>query len=84
MRTVGENPDAAESVGLSIIKYKYMTLIIAGTLIGMGGAFMSMGYVSFFSKNMVAGRGFIGIAAESMGHGRPGGGFCCQRREKGG
>lgn len=84
MRTVGENPDAAESVGLSIIKYKYMTLIIAGTLIGMGGAFMSMGYVSFFSKNMVAGRGFIGIAAESMGHGMPGGGFCCQRREKGG
>lgn len=73
MRTVGENPDAAESVGLSIIKYKYMTLIIAGTLIGMGGAFMSMGYVSFFSKNMVAGRGFIGIAAESMGHGMPGG-----------
>ncbi len=84
MRTVGENPDAAEAVGLSIIKYKYMTLIIAGTLIGMGGAFMSMGYVSFFSKNMVAGRGFIGIAAESMGHGMPGGGFCCQRREKGG
>lgn len=73
MRTVGENPDAAESVGLSIMKYKYMTLIIAGILIGMGGAFMSMGYVSFFSKNMVAGRGFIGIAAESMGQGMPGG-----------
>lgn len=73
LRTVGENPDAAESVGLSILKYKYMTLIIAGILIGMGGAFMSMGYVSFFSKNMVAGRGFIGIAAESMGHGMPGG-----------
>ena len=73
LRTVGENPDAAESVGLSILKYKYMTLVIAGILIGMGGAFMSMGYVSFFSKNMVAGRGFIGIAAESMGHGMPGG-----------
>ncbi len=73
LRTVGENPDAAESVGVSSIKYKYMALIIAGALAGMGGAFMSMGYVSFFSKNMVAGRGFIGMAAESMGHGMPGG-----------
>lgn len=73
MRTVGENPNAAESVGLSVMKYKYLTLLIAGALAGMGGAFMSLGYVSFFSKNMVAGRGFIGMAAESMGQGVPGG-----------
>lgn len=71
MRTVGENPQAAESVGLSVFKYKYMALFIAGALAGLGGAFMSLGYVSFFSKNMVAGRGFIGMAAESMGHGSP-------------
>ena len=73
MRTVGENPKAAESVGISINKYKYLSLIIAGALAGAGGAFMSMGYVSFFTKGMVAGRGFIGMAAESMGHGTPGG-----------
>ncbi|MGL4207905.1 MAG: ABC transporter permease [Candidatus Adiutrix sp.] len=73
MRTVGENPAAAASVGLSVFKYKYLALFIAGALAGMGGAFMSLGYVSFFSKNMIAGRGFIGMAAESMGHGVPGG-----------
>lgn len=73
MRTVGENPQAADSVGISILKYKYLSLIIAGMLAGLGGAFMSMGYVSFFTKGMVAGRGFIGMAAESMGHGVPGG-----------
>lgn len=73
LRTVGEGPEAAESVGLSITRYKYLTLIIAGALAGVGGAFMSMGYVSFFSKNMIAGRGYIGMAAESMGHGMPGG-----------
>ncbi len=73
MRTVGESPFAAESVGLSVMKYKYLSLFIAGMLAGLGGAFMSLGYVSFFSKNMVAGRGFIGMAAESMGQGVPGG-----------
>lgn len=73
MRTVGENPHAAASVGLSEMKYKYLALFIAGALAGLGGAFMSLGYVSFFSKNMVAGRGFIGMAAESMGQGVPGG-----------
>jgi simple sugar transport system permease protein len=73
MRTVGENPAAAASVGLSVMKYKYMSLFIAGALAGLGGAFMSLGYVSMVSKNMVAGRGFIGMAAESMGQGVPGG-----------
>ena len=71
IRSVGENPDAAQSVGISVIKYKYMSLLIAGALCGLGGAYMSMSYVSFFSKEMIAGRGFIGMAAESMGRGTP-------------
>ncbi|MDR1546326.1 MAG: ABC transporter permease [Deltaproteobacteria bacterium] len=73
LRAAGENPQAAESVGLSVTRCKYLALFIAGALAGLGGAFMSLGYVSFFSKNMTAGRGFIGMAAESMGHGVPGG-----------
>ena len=64
IRSVGENPEAAKSVGISVGKYKYMALIIAGALCGLGGAYMSMSYVSFFSKEMIAGRGFIGMAAE--------------------
>lgn len=71
IRSVGENPQAAASVGISVMKYKYITLTIAGALAGLGGAFMSMGYVSFFSKEMIAGRGFIGMAAEAMGRGNP-------------
>lgn len=73
IRSVGENPEAAKSVGISVMRYKYIALIVAGSMAGLGGAFMSMGYVSFFSKQMIAGRGFIGMAAESMGRGTPGG-----------
>ena len=71
IRTIGESEDAAVSVGLNISKYKLITLIIAGALAGLGGVYLSMGYVSAFSRNMVAGRGFIGMAAESMGRGTP-------------
>lgn len=71
IRSVGENPHAASSVGINVMKYKYITLTIAGALAGLGGAFMSMGYVSFFSKEMIAGRGWIGMAAEAMGRGNP-------------
>lgn len=71
IRSVGENRIAAESVGINVMKYKYIALAIAGTMAGLGGAFMSMGYVSFFSKNMIAGRGWIGMAAEAMGRGNP-------------
>ncbi len=71
IRTVGANPEAARSVGVKVWKYQYIALTIAGSLAGLGGAFMSLGYVSFFSRDMIAGRGFIGMAAESMGRGNP-------------
>lgn len=71
IRTIGESENAAQSVGLNISKYKLITLIVAGSLAGFGGVYLSMGYVSAFSRNMVAGRGFIGMAAESMGRGTP-------------
>ncbi|MEM9424237.1 MAG: ABC transporter permease [Spirochaetota bacterium] len=71
IRTVGEISEAARSVGMNVWKYQYITLTLAGTLAGLGGAFMSLGYVSFFSRDMIAGRGFIGMAAESMGRGNP-------------
>lgn len=67
IRAVGESPGAASSVGISVLKTRYITAILAGSLIGLGGAFMSMGYVQGFSRNMIAGRGFIGMAANGMG-----------------
>ncbi|CAM2910297.1 ABC transporter permease [Hathewaya histolytica] len=75
IRSVGENPDAAASVGVNVVKTKYIALALSGVLAGFGGAYMSMGYVSWFSKNMTAGRGFIALAAEAMGAGTPLGTF---------
>ena len=71
IRAVGENEHAADSVGISVIKTRYIALIISGVLAGFGGAYMSMGYVSWFSRDMVAGRGFIALAAEAMGGATP-------------
>ncbi len=75
IRAVGENEHAADSVGVSVIKIKYIALMLSGMFAGFGGAFMSMGYVSWFSKNMTVGRGFFGLAAEAMGGGTPIGTF---------
>lgn len=71
IRAVGENEHAADSVGISVRKIKYIALTLSGILAGFGGAYMSMGYVSWFAKNMTAGRGFIALAAEAMGGATP-------------
>lgn len=71
IRAVGENDHAADSVGISVVKVRYIALAISGALAGFGGAYMSMGYVSWFSTNMTAGRGFIALAAEAMGMAHP-------------
>jgi simple sugar transport system permease protein len=71
IRAVGENSNAAESVGISSDKIKTIALVISGCLGGMGGIFMSAVYLSYFSNGIVAGRGFIGLAACSMGEANP-------------
>ena len=71
IRAVGESPNAADSVGVSVNRIKYIALGLSGALAGMGGAFMSMGYMSSFNTNMTAGRGFIALAAEAMGRAEP-------------
>ncbi|QOR35384.1 ABC transporter permease [Clostridium sp. 'deep sea'] len=69
VRAVGENYHAAESVGINVRKIQYLALLLSGLFAGMGGAFLSMGYVSIFTANMSAGRGWIALAAEAMGRG---------------
>ncbi len=71
IRSVGENPQAAESVGISVMKTQFTALLVAGVVASLGGIYMSMGYLPFFSRNMVAGRGFIGIAAQNLGGSSP-------------
>jgi len=71
IRAVGENPDAAESLGTSANKVRFIALIIAGILVGLSGMYMSMGYVPYFTRDMIAGRGFIAIAAQNLGGSMP-------------
>lgn len=69
IKAVGKDEHAAESVGININRIKTIALVLSGVLASLGGVYMSMGYLSFFSKNMTNGRGFIGLAAAAMGHG---------------
>ena len=71
IRAVGENPDAASSVGVSVLKIRYMAILVSGGLAGLGGAFMSLYYSQGWNSGMVAGRGFIALAAQAMGRGEP-------------
>lgn len=67
IRAVGENENAAESLGTSAMKTRFIALFIAGIFAGLAGMYMSMGYVSAFTRDMIAGRGFIAIAAQNLG-----------------
>lgn len=75
IRAVGENPNAAESVGINVHKIQYIALALSGILAAFGGAFLSMGYLSWFTNGMTAGRGYIGLAANAMGGSTPIGGL---------
>lgn len=71
IRAVGENPHAAESVGISVPKIGYISFSICGVMSGLSGAFLSMSFVTFFMKNMANGRGYIGLSAQNMANGEP-------------
>ena len=70
IKAVGENPVAAASVAINVRRVKFIALCLSGLMAGFGGAYMSMGYLSMFTRNMVAGRGWIAIAASAMGQSR--------------
>ena len=69
LRAVGENAEAAAIAGGRVARVQFAALVLSGALGGIAGAFLSMGYVSWFVGGMSAGRGFIAIAAEVMGGG---------------
>ena len=68
---MGENPNAAASVGVSVLRVRYIAIGLSGAMAGLGGAYMSMYYAMGWSQDMVAGRGFIALAAQAMGAGEP-------------
>ena len=73
LRSAGENPLAAETAGLSVVRTRYLAVVASGMLAAAGGAYLSIGFVHSFSPNMTLGKGFIALAALIFGRWRPGG-----------
>ncbi len=71
LRSAGENPAAADSAGVNVIKLRYFAVVISGLLAAAGGAYLSTGQSSLFTKQMTAGRGFIALAALILAKWKP-------------
>jgi len=71
IRAVGEADVAIRSVGLNVRRLRFSAILICGVLASFGGMYLSMGYLDMFVKDMVAGRGFIALAANAMGRCTP-------------
>ncbi len=71
LRAAGENPSAAESVGIRVTRIRYAALALSGLFAGFGGIYLSMGYLDLFQRDMTAGRGYIALAAPLLGGNHP-------------
>lgn len=71
LRAIGENPEAAASAGIPVIRWQMLAVIVCGMFAGVAGTFFSLGNIRYFTDNMTAGNGFIALAVVIMARWRP-------------
>jgi simple sugar transport system permease protein len=73
LRSCGESPSAAETLGVNVYRYKFVAITMSGVFAGMGGAYLALVASSGYQNGQTGGRGYIGLAAMIFGNWRPGG-----------
>jgi simple sugar transport system permease protein len=73
LRSVGESPAAAESLGVNVMRYKFLAVLVSGGMAGLGGGFLALVAANIYRDGQTGGRGYIGLAAMIFGNWRPGG-----------
>jgi len=71
IRAAGENPEAADAAGVNVIRLRYIAVVLSGVLAAAGGAYLSIGQSSLFTRGMTAGRGYIALAALILAKWKP-------------
>ncbi len=75
VRSVGEHPKAADTLGINVFKVRYISVLTSGAIAGLAGAYMSIGAAGRFNEGMTVGKGFLGLAAMIFGNWNPGGAY---------